>query len=154
MMKQGHKEIDINREIDAPPRRVFRAWVDPQQVAQWWGPNGFTNPVVELDVRPGGPIRIDMRAPDGTVSTMGGEYGEVIENERIEFTSTAFPDENGDPQLEARSTVSFEDRDGKTVLVWYEAVTRSTPAVAAALEGMEEGTRQTLDRLARFIEKS
>jgi uncharacterized protein YndB with AHSA1/START domain len=61
------QELIITRVFDAPRKLVFKAWTDPKHVAQWWGPNGFTNPVCELDVRPGGAIRIDMHGPDGTI---------------------------------------------------------------------------------------
>ena len=58
--------VTITRVFDAPRALVWAAWTDPKRMAQWWGPKGFTNPVCELDLRVGGKIRIDMRAPDGT----------------------------------------------------------------------------------------
>src|SRR5271154_3427625 len=58
------KEFVITREFDASRELVFQAWTDPKHLAQWWGPRGFTCPRCEIDVRPGGLIRIDMRAPN------------------------------------------------------------------------------------------
>ena len=55
--------MEMTRVFDAPREVVFAAWTDPKQVAQWWGPTGFTTPVCELDVQPGGAILIHMRAP-------------------------------------------------------------------------------------------
>ena len=52
--KEGH-ELVLTRIFDAPRELVFKAWTDPEIVAQWWGPHRFTNPVCELDVRPGDP---------------------------------------------------------------------------------------------------
>ena len=73
--ESAERVLVIERIFDAPPNLVFKAWTDPKQVAQWWGPKGFTNPVCEMDVRPGGALRIVMRAPDGAervrVSTAG-----------------------------------------------------------------------------------
>jgi uncharacterized protein YndB with AHSA1/START domain len=63
----------MTRVLDAPRALVFRAWTDPALMAKWWGPSSFTNPLCELDPRPGGAIRIHMRAPDGTVYPMTGE---------------------------------------------------------------------------------
>ncbi len=60
----ARREIIITRMFDAPRALVFKAWTDPRHVARWWGPKGVTNPVCELDVRPGGAIRIDMRGAD------------------------------------------------------------------------------------------
>ena len=86
--KEGH-ELVLTRVFDAPRELVFKAWTDAKRVAQWWGPHQFTNPVCELDARPGGAIRIHMRGPDGTVYPMTGVYQEVVEPERIVFTSAA-----------------------------------------------------------------
>ena len=55
-------ELIVTRILDASPETVYKAWTDPKQMARWWGPNRFTNPVCELDVRPGGAWRIVMRA--------------------------------------------------------------------------------------------
>ncbi len=63
-MTGKEKDLVLTRVFDAPRERVWKAWTDPRQVAQWWGPAGFTNPRCEVDVRPGGVLRIDMRGPD------------------------------------------------------------------------------------------
>ena len=66
-------EFVITTIINAPRALVFKAWTDPKQMAQWWGPKGFTNPVCEMDVRPGGAHRIVMRGPDGTDYPIKGD---------------------------------------------------------------------------------
>jgi uncharacterized protein YndB with AHSA1/START domain len=148
------RELTSARIIDAPRALVFEAWTDPRLLALWWGPNDFTNPVVELDVRPGGAIRVDMRGPDGTIYPMRGFYREVVAPERLVFTSTAFEDMNGDPMIEDLNTVTFAPQGERTKLTWYEVVTKVTPAATGALEGMKEGTRQSLDRLVKLLEKA
>ena len=80
------RELVITRVFDAPLSFAFRVWTSPKHVAQWWGPHGFTNPVCELDARPGSAIRIHMCGPDGTVYPMTGVYQEVVEPERLVFT--------------------------------------------------------------------
>jgi uncharacterized protein YndB with AHSA1/START domain len=150
---RNRKEMVLSRTIAAPRELVFKAWTDPKQMAQWWGPNMFTVPLIELDVRPGGAIRIDMRGPDGTVYPMSGVFREIAEPERLIFASTAVEDEQGDPQLQTLSTITFTEQGGGTEVKWQERVTKATPKAAGALEGMEEGSRQTLDRLAKFLEK-
>ena len=69
--------IDDYAVYDAPRALVFKMWIEPKHMAQWWGPKGFTNPRCELDARVGGKIHIDMRAPDGTVYPMSGTFREV-----------------------------------------------------------------------------
>jgi len=148
------RELVITRVFDAPRELVFKAWTDPKHVAQWWGPKGFTNPVCELDVRPGGAIRIDMRGPDGVVYPMKGVFHEIVEPERLVFTSSAFEDENGNPQLAVLNTVTFTEHNGKTKLTLHAVVVKSAPEVAAALDGMREGWSQSLDRLAKELAKA
>ena len=77
-------ELIVTRVLDATPENVFDAWTDPKQMEQWWGPKCFTNPVCELDVRPGGAWRIVMRGPDGMEYECGGVYSEVVKPERLD----------------------------------------------------------------------
>lgn len=152
--KSTERELVITRIFDAPRELVFKAWTDPKHVAQWWGPKDFTNPVCELDVRPGGALLIHMRGPDGVVYPMKGVFHEIAEPERLVFTSSAFEDEAGNPQLEVLNTVTFVEQGGKTKLTLRAVVVRSTPEVAAALAGMEEGWNQSLDKLAEHLAKA
>jgi len=130
---------------------VFKAWTDPKLVAQWWSPRGFTNPVSELDVRPGGAILIHMRGPDGVIYPMTGVYHEVVVPERLVFTSSALLDEEGRPELEVLNTATFEEEGGKTKVTLQAVVVRATPGAASALAGMEEGWSQSLDKLAELL---
>jgi uncharacterized protein YndB with AHSA1/START domain len=147
--KEGH-ELVLTRVFDAPRELVFKAWTDPKIVAQWWGPHRFTNPVCELDVRPGGAIRIHMRGPDGTVYPMTGVYQEVVEPERIVFTSAAL-DMDGNPMFELLTTVTFAEQGGKTKQILRARVIKSTAQAAPYLAGMEPGWTQTLERLAAYV---
>src|SRR3981081_2563312 len=79
------REVVITRVFDAPRALVFRAWTDPQHLARWWGPQGFSNPVCETDVRIGGAWRIVMRGPDGAEYPGGGVYREIVVPERLVF---------------------------------------------------------------------
>lgn len=146
------KELTLRRTFDAPRELVFKAWIDPRQLARWWGPKDWTNPVCQVDPRPGGAIQIVMRGPDPWGDNpMDGQFREVAEPERLVFTTTAIPDADGKPQLETLNTITFEDVDGKTRLTARIVVLRSTPEVAAALAGMEEGWNQQLDKLAATL---
>ncbi len=152
--KSATPALVLSRVFDAPRDLVFKAWTDPRHVPRWWGPNGFTNPVCELDVRPGGAIRIDMRGPDGVVYPMKGVFHEIVEPERLVFTSSAVEDEKGHPQLVVRFTVTFDEHNGKTKLTVRAVVVTSGPAAAGALAGMEQGWTEMLDRLAEELAKA
>jgi len=144
-------ELRITRTFAAPRSLVFKAWTDPAQVAQWWGPAGFTNPVCEVDARPGGAMRIHMRGPDGAVYPMTAVFSEIVEPERIVFTTAAHVDESGEALFEVLNTVTFAEQGGKTTLT-VVARPLDPPADAAPyLSGMEQGWSQSIDRLAEFI---
>lgn len=155
---QARQELVLTRIIGSPRGMVFKAWTNAEQLARWWGPRAFTNPVCELDVRPGGQIRIDMRGPDGTVYPMEGVFHEIVEPERLVFTSTALEDEHGKPLFEILNTITFEDFHGITKLTLHARLMtkdfKLTPQVAAALAGMEQGWSESLYRLADELEYS
>jgi uncharacterized protein YndB with AHSA1/START domain len=143
-------ELVITRILNAPRSLVWKAWTDPKQVKQWWGPRGFTNPVCKLDLRPGGSIRIDMRGPDGTVFPMTGTYTEITKPKRLVFTSGALG-KDGNPLFEVLTTVTFVQQGDKTALTVRARVISSTAAAAPHIAGMNEGWSQTLDRLAEHM---
>ncbi|MHB8845861.1 MAG: SRPBCC family protein [Nitrospirota bacterium] len=151
--KPQERDHTFTRFIDAPRERVFKAWIDPHDLALWWGPRGFTNPVCELDTRPGGLIRIDMQGPNGVLEPMKGIYHELSEPARIVFTSTAFEDEEEEPQLQVLTTVLFIGHMGRTRVSVTATVVKASPAVTDAIAGMEEGWTQSLDRLAELLER-
>ena len=143
-------ELVVTRVFDAPRHLVFRAWTDRSQLQRWWGPKGFTNPVCEVDVRPGGAIRIDMRAPDGIVYPMTGTFLDIVEPERLVFISSAL-NSYGEPMFEILNTVTFADEAGKTRLTVHASVSKAKPEAARHLAGMEMGWSMSLDRLAKEI---
>ena len=144
-------ELVITRTFDAPRDLVFKAWIGPEQVAQWWGPAGFTNPVCEVDARPGGAMRIHMRGPDGTVYPMTAVFREVVEPERIVFMAGAHVDESGKPLFEVLTTVTFTEEGGRTTLTLSARPLNPPPEAAPYLSGMELGWSQSIDRLVAFV---
>jgi uncharacterized protein YndB with AHSA1/START domain len=149
----SERELVITRIFDAPRELVFKAWTDQEQVARWWSPKHFTNPFCEVDARPGGAILIHMRAPDGAEFPMNGRFLEIVEPERLVFTSSALEEEEGNPLLEVLTTVTFADQGGKTKLTMHALVTKAAPGSEGALAGMEEGWNQSLDKLEEFLDK-
>jgi uncharacterized protein YndB with AHSA1/START domain len=146
----NEQELVLTRTFEAPRALVFKAWTDPKHVQQWWSPHGFTNPVCELDARPGGAIRIHMRAPDGTVYPMTGEYREVVEPERIVFISAAL-DSEGKPMFEVLTTVTLAENARRTTLTMRAQVVKTTGKAAQYIAGMEVGWTQSLERFAKHL---
>ncbi len=151
---KAKQELILERTFDAPRELVFRVWTDPKHLAKWWGPKDYTNPVCELDLRPGGAIRIEMHSPDGVVIPVNGTFKEIVPLERLAFTTSGFEDEAGNPQLEVLNTVTFTDQGGKTKLTLQALVVKSTPAVSVPLASMEEGWNESLDRLTDVLKSA
>jgi len=78
--------LELRKMVDAPQERVFRAWTDLDQIRKWWGPGGFTLPEARQDLREGGTYRFGMRAPDGKMHWLKGQYREIRPPERLVFT--------------------------------------------------------------------
>jgi uncharacterized protein YndB with AHSA1/START domain len=94
---------------------------------------------------------IHMRAPDGSLTPMNGLFHEIVPPERLVFSSRAFENQAGNPQLEVLNTVTFADLGGQTRLTLEARVIKATPEVAEALAGMQQGWLQALDRLADLL---
>lgn len=144
------RELTLTRVLDAPRALVWKAWTDSKQMAQWWGPKGFTNPVCELDLRPGGAIRIDMRAPNGTVYPMTGIFREIVPPQRLVFVAYA-QDHSGNKQIKSLTTATFEEHQGKTRLTVHARARGLMPIGWQMIEGMEAGWNGSLDRLAELV---
>jgi uncharacterized protein YndB with AHSA1/START domain len=151
--KPNERTVVIARILDAPRDLVFEAWTDPRHVAQWWGPNGLTNPVCEMDVRPGGTLRIVMRGPDGVEYPMIGVFREVAPPERLVFT-TAAVDVKGKHLLEGLTTVTFAAHGSKTKLTVEANAVGLVDYAARMLEGMEAGWTQSIDRLGEHVART
>ncbi len=147
------QEFLITRVFDAPRKLVFQAWTEPTHLAQWWGPRNFTNPVCELDLRPGGAIRVVMRAPNGVNYPMGGHFREIVAPERLVLTTGAL-DEKGKLLFEFLHTLSFVEQKGKTTLTVHSRVISKTADADKYIGGFEAGMTQSLERLASLLEKS
>jgi uncharacterized protein YndB with AHSA1/START domain len=143
-------DLVITRVFDAPRALVFKAWTDTKHMAQWWGPNGFTNPVCELDVRVGGAMRIHMRAPNGVVYPMKGVFEEIDEPERLVFVSSAL-DDKGNSMFDVLNTVTFVEQRGRTELTLQARVIKATAQAPQYLQGMQAGWTQSLDRLGAYL---
>ncbi len=138
-------EIVTRRVISAPPALVFDAFMDPQHISMWWGPNGFTTTTASMDPRVGGEWRYVMHGPDGTNYPNRVRYTEIVRPERLCY------DHGDGEKFLFKNEVTFVAMDGKT-----ELTMRLTCEDADWLAGMKkfgavEGGQQTLARLDAYI---
>jgi uncharacterized protein YndB with AHSA1/START domain len=141
------REVAMMRVVAAPRRLVFDAWTKPEHVPHWMlGPEGWTMPVCEIDLRPGGEWHFVWRNADGGELDMRGVYREIKPPERLVSTETW-----GGDWPETLNTVELVEEDGKTTIT-MTVLYPSKEARDKALEtGMKDGVAATFDRLAAYL---
>jgi uncharacterized protein YndB with AHSA1/START domain len=149
-------ELVLTRIFDAPREQVFKVWTEPRFVALWWGLEGTSVPRCEMDVRPGGTWRIDMRTPgpDGTVYPNSGVFLEVIENERLVYTDVADPNSpawKGAPPGDRLNIVTFENEGSGTRVTLRVQFKTPEDYDFFVGTGFPGGLAQSLDRLGRLL---
>jgi uncharacterized protein YndB with AHSA1/START domain len=147
--KNKSNEIRITRIFDAPVNMVWDAWTDSEQVAQWWGPRGFTLTTHNKDLRPGGIWHYTMHGPDGVDYPNKTHYLEVERYTRLVYDHGAYDDR---PPL-FRVTALFSEVDGKTKMDLTMAL--ATPEAAEQTRQLikQVGGNSTWDRLAEYVGK-
>jgi uncharacterized glyoxalase superfamily protein PhnB/uncharacterized protein YndB with AHSA1/START domain len=155
-------ELTIVREFDAPKELVFKAFATAEAMAEWWGPVEFPTTVIKFDFRPKGIFHYKMETPGGT---WWGRfvYGQIQEPDLLEFTNS-FSDENAGITrapfaptwpLEIFNRITFDEKNGKTILTLYGYPVNPTEEEIATFEAMQPGVQQgfngTFDQLERYI---
>ena len=141
--RKSDREVVVTRTFDAPARLVFEAWTKPELFEQWWVPRsmGMTLSSCELDVRTGGTYRLVFG--DDPATAFFGEYLDVVPNQRIVWTN----EESADGSV---TTVTFEEKDGKTTLVMSELYP-TKEALDAAGTGAQEAMNETFGQLDELL---
>jgi uncharacterized protein YndB with AHSA1/START domain len=159
-------EFVIKRTFNAPLDRMWRAWTDPEHMAKWWGPKGFSSKIVMLDPRPGGICHYHLQSPQGQEMWSKLLYREIVPKERLVFI-VAFSDEAGGithhPMhegwpLQILSTITFSEKDGKTTVTvhWvpYEATLEERRVFEDGAASMQAGWTGTFEKLEDCLDRS
>jgi len=138
------REIVTTRVFDAPRALVFEAWTNPAHLKHWWGPNGFTTTIQQMEVKPGGRWSFVMHGPDGTDYKNEAVFEEVVKPARLVYEHVTGPG--------FRATVLFEEEKGKTKLT-LRMVFKTKAERDSTVErfGAVEGAKQTLERLNQYL---
>ena len=146
VQKKSEREVVVTRTFDAPARLVFEAWSKPELFKKWWVPRsmGMTLRSCELDVRTGGKYCLVFGDDPANPMAFFGKYLEVVPNKRIVWTN----EESGDAG--SVTTVTFEERDGKTLLVMSELYP-TKEALDAAGTGAQEAMNETFGQLDELL---
>lgn len=146
VQKKSDREVVVTRTFDAPVRLVFEAWSKAELFRKWWVPRsmGMTLRSCEMDVRTGGTYRLVFGDDPANTMAFFGRYLDVVPNQRIVWTN----EESGDAG--SVTTVTFEERDGKTLLVMSDLYP-TKEAFEAAGAGAQEATHETFGQLDELL---
>jgi uncharacterized protein YndB with AHSA1/START domain len=141
------REVMVTRVFDAPRTLVFDVHTKPEHVPHWLlGPDGWTMPVCEIDLRVGGAYRLGWRKADGSEMTITGTYREVTRPERLVYTETW-----GAEWPETLNTLLLAERDGQTTITTTVRYPSKEARDAALSTGMKDGMSVSFERLAGYL---
>jgi uncharacterized protein YndB with AHSA1/START domain len=143
--RKSERELVLTRTFNGPARIVFEAWTKPEMLKRWWAPksSGMSLLSCELDVRVGGRYRFEFGQEASKTMAFFGRYIEVIPNSRLVWT-------NEESDEGAFTTVTFEEKGGKTLLVMHELYP-SKEALDGAIAGMPDGMEETFAQLDELL---
>jgi uncharacterized protein YndB with AHSA1/START domain len=143
--RKSERELVVTRIFNGPARIVFEAWTKPELLKRWWAPKstGMSLLSCETDVRVGGRYRFEFGHEDSKSMAFFGRYVEVTPHSRLVWT-------NEESDAGAVTTVTFEEKDGKTLLVMHELYP-SKEALDGAIAGMEGGMPETFAQLDELL---
>lgn len=140
----ANRELKISRLLNAPIELVWEVWTQPEHIAQWWGPNGFTNTMDKMDVKPGGAWEFVMHGPDGTDYKNKSVFKEIVKQERIVFEHKSGPN--------FIATITFKAEGKKTLLNWQMVF--ETPEELENVVKVfkaDEGMKQNVTKLEDYL---
>ena len=143
--RKSERELVVTRSFNGPARIVFEAWTKPELFKQWWAPKSSGVPLLscEMDVRTGGGYRVEFGSDASSSMAFFGKYIEVIPDSRLVWTN----DEGGEGAV---TTVTFEEKDGRTLLVLQELYP-SKEALDQSFVGMEDAMPEQFEQLDELL---
>lgn len=145
------REIVISRKLNAPVELVWEVWTKPEHIAQWWGPDGFTNTITTMNMVPGGVWDLVMHGPDGTDYKNKSIFKEIILYKKIVYEHVTGP--------RFVATINFEDLGEQTLITWHMLFETAeefihTVKTFKADEGLKQNVGKLNAYLAGLIAKS
>ena len=140
------RSLTISRLFNAPVELVWKVWTEPGHIKNWWGPNGFTNTIFKMDIKPGGEWDFIMHGPDGTDYKNKSMYREVVKYEKLVYDHLSGP--------KFQSTVRFTKQGDKT-LIGIKMVFETPELREQTVKTFkaDEGFKQNMDKLEVYLSK-
>ena len=140
------RELLLSRILNAPISLVWEVWTRPEHIVNWWGPNGFTNTIHVMDLRPGGEWELVMHGPDGTDYKNRSVFKEIIPFKRIVYEHVTSP--------KFVATIEFGEQDDKTAITWHMLFETAEQFIQVVKTfKADEGLKQNLEKLEVYLAK-
>ena len=153
-----NKQLEFERSYRVAPARVWQAWTDPDMLRQWWGPEHTTVTDCDIDLRPGGSLRIVMEAGagmgkyQGTRWPMAGTFTSVDPEVRLSYDAQSWTEgDEATTTIEHTNDITFADHRGTTVVRLTVTITKIGPKAKMAAFGMKWGYKAQLDKLDQLL---
>jgi len=140
------RELLITRKLDAPIELVWEVWTDPKHIANWWGPNGFTNTITKMDMVPGGEWDLVMHGPDGTDYKNKSIFKEIVPMKKIVYDHVSGP--------KFTATIDFEPQGNQTFIKWHMLFETAEQFIQVVKTfKADEGLKQNIEKLNAYMAK-
>jgi uncharacterized protein YndB with AHSA1/START domain len=137
------RELKISRTLNAPIELVWEVWTNPEHIKQWWGPNGFTTTIHQMQLVEGGEWLLTMHGPDGTNYPNRSVFTEIVGHKRIQFR-------HFNPNF--IGTIDFEQQGEKTLLLWHMLFdTVAEFEMVVKTHKADEGLKQNIEKLETYL---
>jgi len=138
------RELMLTRVLNAPIELVWEVWTKPEHIAQWWGPDGFTNTISTMDVTPGGEWDFVMHGPDGTDYKNKSIFKEVIKHKKIVYEHVSGP--------KFLATIEFEAQGNRTFIKWHMLFESKEQFIQVVKTfKADEGLKQNIQKLDHYL---
>jgi uncharacterized protein YndB with AHSA1/START domain len=139
------RELRLSRLLNAPVSLVWKVWTDPEHIRNWWGPDGFTNTITKMDIRPGGEWDLVMHGPDGTDYKNKSIFKEVVKHRKLVYEHISGP--------KFLATIEFEEQGDKTLLNWHMLFeSREQFIEVVKTFKADEGLKQNGEKLEHYLQ--
>lgn len=154
------KDIEFERVYDASPETVWHAWTDPEKLKQWWGPENVSITTCAVDLRVGGLFSITMEAGEamgpykGTQWPMRATFTVVEPYSKLSYEAQAWTEgQKEETMIDQVTELSLSEENGKTKVKVHAAIYKTGPKATMAVEGMQQGFTEHLEKLNTFLSK-
>jgi uncharacterized protein YndB with AHSA1/START domain len=138
------RELHFSRLLDAPIKLVWKVWTSPEHIKYWWGPDGFTNTITKMDMKPGGEWILVMHGPDGTDYDHKCVFREVVKYKKIVYDQLT--------HFRYVATIEFESRKDKTFINWTMLFESNECLIQAAkIYKVDAGFKQNAEKLINYL---